>query len=89
MTFLGREPVAIVNAVRLAVLAAMTFGLDLTEAQLIAVMAALEAALTLVARQSVTPNPTVEEHLDTAVRLTRMGVHLPPADDVPTTGAPG
>jgi len=85
---LRREPVAIVNAIRLAILAAVSFGLDMSNSQLIATMAALEAALTLISRQQVTPNETVEEHLDTAVRLTRMGVTLPPSDDIATTGAP-
>lgn len=49
------EPVAIVNAVRLTILAAMSFGLQLTDVQLVATMAALEALLTLVTRSRVTP----------------------------------
>ena len=87
MTIFGREPLVIVNAVRLVVLAAVSFGLDLSEAQIVSVMLALEAVLTLFSRSQVTPNETVEEHLDTAVRLAHMG--LPPADDIATTGAPG
>ena len=78
---LNREPVAIVNAVRLCVLAAVALGLSLEPGQIVAVMGALEAVLTLVARSAVVPNATVDEHLDTAVRLTRMGVVLPPADE--------
>jgi len=52
---LGREPVAIVNAVRLVVLAAVTFGLELSEIQIVSAMTALEAVLTLVTRSVVTP----------------------------------
>lgn len=57
---LGREPVAIVNAIRLVALAAVSFGLTLTDAQLISLMAALEAVLTLLTRSQVTPNPPTE-----------------------------
>ena len=52
---LGREPVAIVNAVRLVLLAAATFGLTLTNEQLITGMVALEAVLTLFLRSQVSP----------------------------------
>lgn len=72
MSIFGKEPVAIANAIRLCVLAAITFGLDVTDVQLIAGMAALEAVLTLFARQAVTPNDTVDEHIDTALRLRDM-----------------
>ena len=48
------EPVAIVNAIRLVVLAAMAFGLHLSEVQLVATMTALEAVLTLLTRSQVT-----------------------------------
>lgn len=82
-----REPVAIVNAIRLAILAAITFGLAVTDTQLIATMAALEAGLTLFSRQQVTPNETAEENIDTAVRLAHMG-QLPPPDDIAATGSP-
>jgi len=54
---LGREPVAIVNAARLLILAGVSFGLPLTDTQLISVMAALEAVLTLLTRSQVTPTP--------------------------------
>jgi hypothetical protein len=50
----SKEPVAIVNAVRLVALAAMTFGLQLTATQLLASMTALEAVLTLFTRSQVT-----------------------------------
>ena len=48
------EPVAVVNAIRLVVLAAMAFGLHLSEVQLVATMTALEAVLTLLTRSQVT-----------------------------------
>lgn len=54
---MNREPVAIVNAVRLLLLAAVSFGFDLTDVQIVASMAALEAVLTLFTRQQVTPVP--------------------------------
>lgn len=52
---MNREPVAIVNAVRLVILAAATFGLSITDAQLVATMVALEAVLTLFTRSKVAP----------------------------------
>jgi hypothetical protein len=52
---LGREPVAIVNVLRLIALAAITFGSHFTNTQVIASMAALEAVLTLFTRAQVTP----------------------------------
>lgn len=55
MPSLFGEPVAIVNAVRLMVLAGMAFGLKITMPQLVAVMAALEAVLTVFTRSRVTP----------------------------------
>jgi hypothetical protein len=51
---LNTEPVAIVNVVRLGLLAAGTFGLALTPAQLMATMTLLEAVLTLFTRAQVT-----------------------------------
>ena len=52
-----KEPVALVNAIRLVLLAAISFGFTLTDVQLLASMAALEAVLTLVQRSRVTPTP--------------------------------
>lgn len=52
---LSREPIAIANAVRLCLLAGVTFGLHLSDVQLVASMAALEAVLTVFARSRVTP----------------------------------
>jgi len=57
---LNVEPVAIVNAVRLVALAAMTFGLNLTNTQLVSSMAALEAVLTLFTRSQVTSAASLE-----------------------------
>ena len=58
---LSREPVAVVNAVRLVALAAMTFGLHLTDAQFTTSMIALEAVLTLFTRSRVTSPATLQE----------------------------
>ena len=52
---LRSEPVALVNAVRLVLLAAVTFGLSLSDAQLVSSVAALEAVLTLFTRRQVSP----------------------------------
>lgn len=52
---INREPVALVNAVRLCLLAAVTFGLELSDVQIVAAMAALEAVLTVLVRSRVTP----------------------------------
>jgi hypothetical protein len=56
---LNREPVAILNAFRLVLLAGMSFGLNLTDTQLIAVMTAFEAILTLLTRSQVAPTAVV------------------------------
>lgn len=56
----NREPVAIVNAARLVALAGMTFGWNLTPAQLLASMTALEAVLTLFTRSQVTSANSLE-----------------------------
>lgn len=56
-----REPVAIVNAVRLVALAAMSFGLQLTTVQLVASMTALEAVLTLFTRAQVTSPQALQD----------------------------
>ena len=64
---MNREPVAVANAIRLVLLAAISFGLHLTDVQLIASMAALEAGLTLFTRRAVTPvdsgNVNIEDRL--------------------------
>lgn len=84
----NREPVVILAAVNAAIALAVGFGLSLEGEQQALIGAAVSAVLALIARQAVVPNVTVEEHLDTAQRLFRLGVELPPADDVPTTGSP-
>lgn len=84
----GREPVAILSAVNAVVALVAGFGFDMTSEQQALIGVAVSAVLGLIARQAVTPNVTVDEHLDTAQRLFRMGGKLPPADDVPTTGSP-
>lgn len=56
----SREPVAVVNAVRLVMLAAMTFGLHLTNIQLGASMLALESVLTIFTRAQVASPSTLE-----------------------------
>lgn len=53
---MNTEPTAIVGAIRLVLIAAVAFGLDLTDAQLVATLAALEGVLTLVLRSKVTPS---------------------------------
>lgn len=88
MTILGREPVSILAAVNAGLALAVGFGLDLSSERQALIAAAVSAVLAVIARQAVVPNQTVDEHLDTAVRLTRMGATLPPADDIPTTGSP-
>lgn len=54
---MNTEPTAIVGAVRLVLLALIAFGLTLTDAQLVASMAAIEAVLSLFLRSRVTPSP--------------------------------
>lgn len=51
------EPVAVAAAVRLTLVAAAAFGAGLTEAQIVAVVAALEAWLALTVRAKVSPVP--------------------------------
>ncbi len=52
---LDKEPVVVVNAVRLIILAGITFGLEVTPIQLVSTMTALEAVLTIFTRDQVTP----------------------------------
>lgn len=63
-----REPVAVVNAIRLVILAAVSFGLKWTPEQIVAAMAALEAVLTLLQRSQVVPVK------DPATIITKNGV---------------
>lgn len=54
------EPVALINTIRLAILAGAAFGLHISDANLIVLMALVEAVLTLVSRNLVTANDHVE-----------------------------
>lgn len=54
------EPVALINTIRLAILAGAAFGLNVSDAQLVIIMSLAEAVLTLVSRNLVTPNDHVE-----------------------------
>lgn len=58
---LHSEPVRVVNAVRLVLLAGVTFGLSLSDVQIVASMAALEAVLTAFTRSRVTPAPVSDD----------------------------
>jgi hypothetical protein len=55
------EPVAIAAVIRLGIYAAMQFGLNWTDAQVVAVMAFAEAFLALFVRQTVTSPATLEK----------------------------
>lgn len=87
MTIFGREPVAVVAAVNALMALGVGFGLDVSNEQQALIQGAATAVLALIARRSVTPNQTAEEHTDTAVRLAQLG-RFPPYDDIPTTGSP-
>jgi hypothetical protein len=51
------EPVAVMAALRMIILAAMAFGLNWTAEQVASVMLAVEAVLGLITRSKVTPTP--------------------------------
>jgi DnaJ-class molecular chaperone len=61
------EPVALGVAIRMTLLAAIAFGLSMTDTQLVSLMAAVEAVLGLFTRQSVTPNQLAESRVQSAV----------------------
>jgi uncharacterized protein (DUF697 family) len=54
------EPVAVMAALRMIILAAMAFGLNWTVEQVTSIMLAVEAVLGLVTRRQVTSNNTLE-----------------------------
>lgn len=54
-TIFGREPAVIAGAIRAIILCATAFGLHWTAEQIGATMLAVEAVLTVIVRQSVTP----------------------------------
>lgn len=60
-TFLGREPVLWAAAIRAALYAAVLYGANLSEAQILGTMLAIEAILALVTRSQATPNAAVVE----------------------------
>lgn len=64
----GREPALIAGAVRAIILAAVAFGLRWTPEQIGALMLAVEAVLTLLVRQNVTP--TAAPVLPTGTQVT-------------------
>lgn len=57
----GREPVAIAAAIRAVILAAVLFGLDMTQEQIAGTMLAVEAILALITRQAVTSPATIAQ----------------------------
>ena len=64
------EPVLIGAAIRLSLIAAIAFGLSMTEQQMLALMAALEAFLALITRALVVPNGLAEARVDAGFRPT-------------------
>lgn len=64
------EPVLIGAAIRLSLIAAIAFGLSMTEQQMLALMAALEAFLALITRALVVPNQLAEARVDAGYRPT-------------------
>ena len=60
---IARDSMALANAFRLVLLAGMSFGLDLTDVQLVALMTAFEAVMTLLQRSYVAPVAVVEAAL--------------------------
>ena len=53
---MNTEPTLIIGAIRAVLIAAVTFGLDLSPEQIAAVLLAAEALLSLVLRSRVTPS---------------------------------
>ena len=64
------EPILIGAAIRLSLIAAIAFGLSMTEQQMLALMAALEAFLALITRALVVPNQLAEARVDAGFRPT-------------------
>lgn len=77
----NREPALIAAAIRAVIYAAVMFGLAISEAQLAAIMIAVEAILAVVVRSAVTPNVSVVERRDGGE------VIAGPANDRATDGA--
>ena len=60
MKILSREPALIIGAVQSALVLAVSFGLDLSEDQVAAILALTAAVLSVVTRQLVTPSVPVK-----------------------------
>ena len=60
---MSNEPVAWAAVVRLGLVAAISFGLNLTDVQMVALMAFIEGAAALFTRSQVTPNGLAEERV--------------------------
>lgn len=80
-TFLGREPALIAGAIRAIILVAVAFGLNWEPGQIAALMLAVEAVLTVIVRQNVTPTAAPKLALGTPVLVEGTG-DQPPADAV-------
>lgn len=70
MTRLFNEPALVSAVVNTGMLALIAFGLSLTEPQMLAVMAFVNAVLALVVRALVTPNQLAEHRVDMGGRPT-------------------
>jgi hypothetical protein len=75
MSRLWNEPVMIAAAIRAVILAAVSFGLDVTAEQIATLMVAVEAVLAMVTRALVTPNQLAER------RVAMGGPPTTPRDD--------
>lgn len=73
----GREPVAVAAFIRLALIAAVSFGLEMSENQMLSLMAAIEAGLLLLTRPQTTSKTLVKQRQATG-RDAWSGKPLPP-----------
>lgn len=60
-SILGTEPTLILGLVRAVLVAAMAFGLELSEEQFVALYALVEAIISVVNRSQVSPVETLDE----------------------------
>lgn len=81
-TILGREPVLWTTAIRAVLYAVVLFGVNLTDAQIVGALVAIEAILALVARSQATPNVSVLERRSDGVVYAGAGNELVPAGAV-------
>jgi hypothetical protein len=77
-----REPVAVSAFIRLALLAGVSFGLKLSNEQMLALMAAVEAGLGLATRQNVTSQQTLHDAGLTQRGVTKMAKDSRAAEDL-------